>query len=416
MSEPKPLSVTQLNQRIHDALEDLFPQVWVEGEVSKVVVSQSGHVYFDLKDAQSLVSAVMWKGTAGALRFKLEQGQSVHAWGRVTSYVPRGRYQLVVDRLAPKGAGELQLAFEQLKARLAAEGLFEQERKKPLPAFPRTIGVVTSAAGAAVHDIMTVLSRRWPGIHIRLMPVPVQGPEAAPRIAEAVRDFNEHFPDTEVLLVGRGGGSLEDLWAFNEEAVARAIAASRIPVVSCVGHETDFTIADFVADLRAATPSAAAELAVPDRQALEESLADLAGRLGGSMSGLLRSAQDSLTALARSPWLRDPRRIVEDRIQRVDELSARLLAAGRTSAARAGERLARLRPSMARALERAAQDMRRLMAQLDALSPLRVLERGYAIAFKEDGRTVVRSASTVRGGDPVSVRLADGTFKATVNP
>ncbi|MDE2293528.1 MAG: exodeoxyribonuclease VII large subunit [Elusimicrobia bacterium] len=412
------LTVTQLNQRIHMLLEEAFSEVWVEGEVSDPRTYPSGHTYFKLKDAESQLSAVLFRGVASSLRFKLEHGLVVLARGRVTTYMKRGETQLVVTAVEPKEAGALQLAFEQLKAKLQAEGLFDEGRKRPLPPYPKVVGVVTSSAGAAVHDVMTVLARRWPSVRIRLMPVPVQGDAAAPAIAAAVADFNEHFPDTDVLLVGRGGGSLEDLWAFNEEAVARAIAASRIPVVSCVGHETDFTIADFVADLRAPTPSAAAELVVPDREALASEVAHLSGRLAAAALGALRAAQDAVAALARSPWLRDPRRIVEDRIRRVDELTDRLAAAARVLTARAGERLgrARLSPLMAAASARAAQELRRLAGQLDALSPLRVLERGYAIAFREDGRTVVRSAKAVRPGDAVQVRLSDGSFKATVNP
>ncbi len=416
MSAPRALTVTELNKRVHSVLEECFAEVWVAGEVSDPRAYPSGHTYFKLKDAESQLSAVLFKGAVAGMRFTLEHGLAVTVRGRVSTYIKRGEVQLIVDHVEPAGAGALQLAFEQLKAKLAAEGLFDEARKRPLPAFPRRVGVVTSSAGAAVHDIITVLSRRWPGLLIRLLPVPVQGAEAAPRIAEAVADFNEHFPDTEVLLVGRGGGSLEDLWAFNEEAVARAIAASRIPVVSCVGHETDFTIADFVADLRAPTPSAAAELVVPDKEALLASVEDLGSRLAAAATAALRAAREALDALRRSPWLRDPRRIVDDRMQRVDELTGRLLGAARVAADRATERVARARPSMARSLERAGQDLRRLMAQLDALSPLRVLERGYAIAFKEDGTTIVRSARALKPGDALRLRVADGTLKATVTP
>lgn len=418
MADAKALTVSQLNRRIQGALEETFPAVWVEGEVSRPIVSGAGHVYFDLKDAESVLSAVMWRGTAAGLKFRLEQGLAVSAWGRVTTYVPKGRYQLVVDRLAPAGAGALQLAFEQLKAKLQAEGLFDESRKRPLPPFPKVVGLVTSAQGAAVHDMVSVLSRRCPGLRIRLIPVPVQGPDAAPRIAEAIEDFNKQFPDTEVLLVGRGGGSIEDLWAFNEEVVARAIAASDIPVVSCVGHETDFTIADFVADLRAPTPSAAAELAVPDAAALRERAESASGRLGAAMAGLLRGTRERLLSLARSPLLRDPARIFEMKAQRVDELAGRLAPALTRRTVMASERLRRLAPlpGMRRALDKAQSELRRLMAQLDALSPLRVLERGYAIAFKEDGRTVLRATRDARPGDAVTVRLTDGTFKAKVTP
>ncbi|TPW20229.1 MAG: exodeoxyribonuclease VII large subunit [Elusimicrobia bacterium] len=410
MPEAKALTVSQLNRRIQGALEETFPAVWVEGEVSRPIVSGAGHVYFDLKDAESVLSSVMWRGTASALKFRLEQGLAVSAWGRVTTYVPKGRYQLVVDRLAPAGAGALQLAFEQLKAKLQAEGLFDESRKRPLPPFPKVVGLVTSAQGAAVHDMVSVLSRRCPGLLIRLLPVPVQGPDAAPRIAAAIEDFNARFPDTEVLLVGRGGGSIEDLWAFNEGVVARAIAASLIPVVSAVGHETDFTIAD--------SPSAAAELAVPDTAALRERADSASTRLGAAMGGLLREVRERLASLSRSPLLRDPRRIFEMKAQRVDELAGRLAPALERRLAMAEERLKRLQPApgMRRALDHASAELRRLMGQLDALSPLRVLERGYAIAFKEDGKSVLRSTRDAKPGDAVTVRLTDGSFKAKVTP
>ncbi|MBI4348072.1 MAG: exodeoxyribonuclease VII large subunit, partial [Elusimicrobia bacterium] len=271
----KALSVSQLTGLIYSSLEQSFPDVWVEGEVSDPRTFPSGHTYFTLKDEQSQLSAVLFKGDGGPMKFKLEHGLVILARGRVSMYRPRGQLQFIASLIQPKAAGALELAFQQLKAKLEKEGLFAPERKRPIPAFPERIGIVTSLQGAAIRDMLSVLRRRFDGLHIRIYPVPVQGEGAAPRIAEAIDDFCRLLPDTDVLLVGRGGGSLEDLWAFNEEAVARAIARATIPVISCVGHETDFTIADFVADLRAPTPSAAAELVVKNKAEVLEHLAGL---------------------------------------------------------------------------------------------------------------------------------------------
>jgi exodeoxyribonuclease VII large subunit len=324
-----------------------------------------------LKDEKAQVRAVLFKGAAFGVKFKLADGLKVLVRARVTSYEPRGELQLVISAAEPRDKGALQLALEQLKAKLSAEGLFDAARKKSLPPYPSIVGVVTSGQGAAVRDIIQVLSRRWPGLEIRIWPVKVQGPGAAQDIASAVRGFNEAAPDTDVLLVGRGGGSVEDLWAFNEEPVARAIAASAIPVISCVGHETDWTIADFVADLRAPTPSAAAELAVPDKAALQDHLCEL---------------KDSL--------LQAPRRRWEQKVQRVDELSSRLPEAAR------------------HALERAALRLGACAGRLDAISPLKVLARGYAIV--ESGGKVLTQASQVRVGDPVRVKLSEGEIHCEV--
>ncbi|MFH1726375.1 MAG: exodeoxyribonuclease VII large subunit [Elusimicrobiota bacterium] len=437
----KVLSVTRLNELIHDALESSFADVWVEGEISDPRAYPSGHTYFTLKDPESQVSAVLFRGSAAALRFKPEHGLQVLARGRVSTYMKRGQYQLIVTQMQPKAAGALQLAFEQLKRRLAAEGLFDESRKKPLPPVPERVGIVTSLQGAAIRDMLSVIERRFKGLHIRIHPVQVQGDAAAPMIARAVDDFNRNFPDTDVLLVGRGGGSLEDLWAFNEESVARAIAASRIPVVSCVGHETDFTIADFVADLRAPTPSAAAELVVPDREAVLRQIGTLAQRLIPALAGTLGRLGERLASLTRSPFLRDPRRIFEQKAQRIDELSGRLVPGLRDLSRRLAERLARaagspsladparlyaakadrmaqalrrLAPALERAIAHAEKDLRRLADQLDALSPLRVLSRGYAIVFKKDKKTVIRSVSEVNTFDTIDIRLHDGEFEAQV--
>ncbi len=417
-SPARALTVTELNSRVHDFLEGAFAEVWVEGEVSDPRPYPSGHVYFTLKDEQSQLSAVMFRSDSARLRFSLEHGLLVLARGRVSTYLKRGQVQLVVSEVEPKAAGALQLAFEQLKKRLEAEGLFAPERKKALPPFPERIGIVTSLQGAALRDMLSVLRRRFEGLHIRILPVPVQGAEAAPRIAEALEDFNAHFPDTQVLLVGRGGGSLEDLWPFNEEAVARAIAASRIPVVSCVGHETDTTISDFAADLRAPTPSAAAELVVQDRASLRERIEGLRERLLLGAQGVFRSLSERLRSARSSPALRDPRRIFEQRAQRVDELLSRLPLGLRGLCARMEERLARLGSERLAALFNqvtlhAEKDLRLQRERLNALSPLRVLSRGYAIVTGQDGR-IVRSPAQVRAGEPLRVQVEKGEFDAEV--
>ena len=420
MKEAEALTVTELNRRIHDLLESGVGEVFVEGEVSDPKTYPSGHTYFTLKDAESQLSAVLFRGEGSGLKFRLEHGLQVLARVRVTSYIKRGQLQLIVLTLEPKALGALQLAFEQLKAKLAAEGLFAPERKKPIPRFPERIGIVTSLQGAAIRDMLSILRRRFEGLQIRILPVAVQGAEAAGQIAKAIADFNAHFVDTDVLLVGRGGGSLEDLWAFNEEVVARAIAASRIPVISCVGHETDFTIADFVADLRAPTPSAAAELVVQEREALLERLSELGRRLSLGLKSLLKTREERLRSLCASPFLRDPRRLYEERAQRVDELTARLPSGLRHLVLRLSQRLERcglerLKTAFLTRLSHSGGDLRRQIERLDALSPLAVLSRGYAIAAKADGR-VIRKAQDVSAGERVRVRVHEGEFEAEVKP
>jgi exodeoxyribonuclease VII large subunit len=394
MSERRVYTVSELNAQVHELLEASFPELWVEGEISNCKAYPSGHTYLSLKDEKAQVRAVLFKGAAFGVKFRFQDGLKILARARVTSYEPRGELQLIISAAEPREVGALQLALEQLKAKLKAEGLFEAERKKPLPPYPKTVGVVTSGQGAAVRDILTVLSRRWPGLDIRVWPVRVQGAGSADEIAEAVRGFNALAPDTEVLLVGRGGGSIEDLWAFNEEPVARAIAESSIPVVSCVGHETDWTVADLVADLRAPTPSAAAELVVPEKAALLDRVEELRDGLGQAMADRLEGLAERLARAASHPLLQDPRRLWEQKVQRVDELSARLPEALRRLVENAGLRLAAT------------------AGRLDAISPLKVLARGYAIA--ESRGTVLTRASQVRAGDPVRVRLSEGEISCEV--
>lgn len=392
----KVFTVSEVNAQIHDLLEGSFPELWVEGEISNCRAYPSGHTYMTLKDAASQIKAVLFKGSAWNLKFKPEDGLKVLVRARVSSYIARGDLQLILSSMEPKEKGGLQLAFEQLKEKLAKEGLFDEERKKPLPAYPRRVGIVTSLQGAAVHDMLSVLGRRWPELEILIYPVRVQGEGAKEEIAQAIADFNRHLPETDVLLVGRGGGSWEDLWAFNEEVVARAIAASKIPVVSCVGHETDFTIADFAADRRAPTPSAAAELAVPDQREVLARIEGLSENLIQAVADRLRTLAERLQRARSHPLLQSPHRLYEERIKRTDELSGRIVEA------------------VKQLVLHAEKDVKLRVAQLDAFSPLKVLARGYAIAEKGPSREILRSSSQVRPGDKIRVRLHEGQIHCEV--
>ena len=361
---PPLLSISELNRRVRELIESEFDMLWVAGELSNVKFASSGHWYFCLKDSEAAVDCAMFRGRAQFLDFKPQDGMKVEARARVTLYEPRGKYQLVVEELRKAGLGVLHEAFERLKAKLGAEGLFDLDRKRPLPAFPRAIGLVTSPAAAALRDVLTTLARRAPMVPVILYPAPVQGEGAGARIAAVIALANARR-EVDVLILARGGGSLEDLWSFNEEVVARAIAASAIPVVSGVGHETDFPIADFVADLRAPTPTAAAAAASPDLEALREGVAALKRRLA-----------------------RDLRRIVETHAQRLDSLSRRLLTPAERIARQresVGLHARRLRQAMARSLERQAALVRARRAALAHLDPTQVLARGYSIVRDADG-------------------------------
>jgi exodeoxyribonuclease VII large subunit len=433
------LTVSELTRAVKDTLEGRFGGLWVEGEISNLRVHTSGHVYFTLKDEEAQVRAVLFRSRMRRVRFEPADGLHVLAFGRLDVYAVRGEYQLVCEVLEPKGLGALQLAFEQLKARLAAEGLFDAARKRPLPALPRRVGLVTSPTGAAVRDFLRIVTRRFAGLQILVCPVRVQGDTAAGEIARALGMLNRRG-DLDVIVVARGGGSLEDLWAFNEEAVARAIAASKIPVISAVGHETDVTIADFVADLRTPTPSAAAELVVREKAELVRQLATLGTRLRRAMAQRTGRVADRLADIRRRRVLTDPGRPLRDWARRVDDLGARLGRAGTRHAARSRERLDRaaraLRPALLRApvrhrrqlaaqlggrLERAlrGETARRrraveaLAARLDSLSPLACLARGYAIALSPAGEVVTR-ADQLRVGERLAVRLRAGSLGCRV--
>lgn len=388
-------SVSDLNRLVREAVERHIGSVWVAGEISNYRSPGSGHLYFTLKDEDSQISAVMWRTSAAGLRFRLKEGLAVIAQGELTVYEPRGQYQIVIRRMDPLGVGALQLAFLQLKEKLEKEGLFDPLRKRPLPFFPRTIAVVTSPTGAAIQDILRVLGRRCCISRFIVHPVRVQGAEAAGEIAEAIRTINQ-MGEAEVMIVGRGGGSIEDLWPFNEEIVARAIAASEIPVISAVGHETDFTIADFVADARALTPTDAAHMVVPDVHELLESLLGLRDRLAQSLINRVASARETLGAMQRALA---PRRFLDSlrvREQRVDDLCQQLVREWRH----------RVELSQGR--------LQGLSSRLESLSPLAVLNRGYSVTQREADGSVVRDALTVRPGESLRTRLGSGTVISRV--
>jgi exodeoxyribonuclease VII large subunit len=440
MTDRAVLTVSQLSQQLAAVMEERFPAVWVEGEISNFKVYGSGHAYFTLKDETAQLRAVLFRNRARRIRFEPKDGLHVMAFGAVEIYAQRGEYQLVVELLEPKGLGALQLAFEQLKERLAAEGLFSPARKRPLPRFPRKIGIVTSPSGAALRDMLRVIGRRFGDIHIVVAPARVQGEGAAAEVAQGIRELNA-LGDVDVIIVGRGGGSLEDLWAFNDEMLARTIAASKIPLISAVGHEVDFTIADFVADVRAATPSNAAELVVKEKRAVVESLADLSVRLRRGIGRALAAHRDRLERTRGRRVLTDPARPLRDLDRRLDDARARLRQAALAAITRgehrvelAGRGLRALSP-VARTLNgrRALTDLHGRLARglrqtldhshhslgvaagrLDSLSPLAVLGRGYSLTLTP-ARRIVRSWRAVSAGDAVRVLLHEGSLDCRVD-
>jgi len=393
-SERKIYTVSQLNRQSRLLLESRLPTVWVEGEISNFKHHSSGHIYLTLRDESAQISAAFFSQHQRNLKFELKDGLKVLAFCRVSIYEARGQYQLYIERVEPQGVGALQLAFQQLKERLAKEGLFGEERKRPIPKFPKIVGVITSPTGAAIQDILNVVNRRFCGTHILLYPVKVQGEGAAVEIAAAIETMNERS-EADVLIVGRGGGSLEDLWAFNEEPVARAVFGSRIPVISAVGHESDWTICDLVADLRAPTPSAAAELVVSSRLELEERLIGRKDRLDFAMNGIFERYQEQLSSLASSTAFRQPRYLLEQFTGQVDELGRRMEG-----------RLTSLMDSKGQAFQS-------VTGRLNALNPLAILERGYSVSFNEKG-DIIKNARQVSEGDLMRTRLHKGSFVSKV--
>jgi len=392
----KVFTVSELNGYIKNMFESdgLLAGLYVRGELSNYKIYPSGHHYFTIKDPECSLRCVMFKGSAAKLRFKPESGMSVIASGRVSVYPRDGAYQLYVNALTPDGVGDLYVAFEQLKDKLGKEVLFDELHKKPLPRYPKTIAVITSSAGAAVRDIIRVLGARWPTAKVIIMPVRVQGVEAPPEIAGAIRYANAHAV-ADLIITGRGGGSIEDLWAFNDERVARAIFESVIPVISAVGHEPDVTISDFVADLRAATPSNAAELAVPDINEVRDALRAAENRVFGAVSGEIKSRRRRLEELISRRVLQSPKYYIDDKRLLLDHLLDRLSGTMRVKIYSERERYARL------------------AAGLDAMSPLKVLGRGYTIARREDGK-VLKKASDVKPGERITVRMKKDEIKCVV--
>jgi exodeoxyribonuclease VII large subunit len=428
------LTVSELTKEIKDILEDKFPDIWIEGEISNLRIPPSGHIYFTLKDDFSQIRAVLFKMQARTLRFLPEDGLQVICRGRVSLYEKRGDYQLILESIEPKGIGALQLAFLQLKERLEKEGLFDPAHKKPIPMVPQKIGIITSPTGAVIQDMLHILERRFENLHILLYPVRVQGEGASLEIAEAIKYFNQ-WTEVDAIIVGRGGGSLEDLWAFNEEGVAREIYHSKIPIISAVGHETDYTIADFVADLRAPTPSAAAELVVRDKREIKNTLHYLGGRLENETLQILEGDRTHLSHLIKI--FKEPRKRIEEYFLRADDLINRLRLLCSWTLNRRGEEYAHLSESLnlrnpmqrvknlrlliLQAKRRVGQSIKysiKLQRQrvegrigkLDSLSPLSILQRGYSITRKLPSLQILRDIAYVKEGDKVEVKLFRGTL------
>lgn len=395
MSELPIVSVTELVSAFKEVIETALPPCCVEGEISNCRRSPAGHYYLTLKDENAEIGAVIWRTAAGRLKFQPRDGMQVLATGALQVYVARGNCQFIINRLLPQGVGELEIAFRQLKEKLESEGLFSSERKRTLPAFPRRIALVTSPTGAAVKDMIHVLRRRWPAARLVVVPVRVQGELAGNEIAAALKTVHL-IPDVDVVITGRGGGSLEDLWAFNEEVVARAIAACRLPVVSAVGHETDVSISDLVADRRALTPSEAAELVVPAREEVRQTLLRIGSQIYRLMTERIRHLKITLAQIESRRIFQNPTQLIDDRRQRCDDLADR------------AERAMRMKK------ERLEQKLAAMAASLEALSPLRVLARGYSLTTLETG-ALVSSIQDVEQGQVIRTTTADGVILSAVD-
>ncbi|MBA2124091.1 exodeoxyribonuclease VII large subunit [bacterium Unc6] len=388
-------TVGELTREIKDLLQTAYPLIWVDGEVSNLICSSLGHIYFTLKDENAQVKVVIFKTEKNNLKFEIENGLRVIVCGRISVYEKSGQYQIYAQHLEPKGIGALQIAFEKLKEKLRKEGLFEQSRKRQIPFFPRRVGVVTSKDGAAFHDIINIMKRRWTGVEIILRSVKVQGEGAAQEVVSGIEDFNS-FKCVDCIIVGRGGGSLEDLWAFNEECVARAVYHSKIPVISAVGHEVDWTISDFVADLRAPTPSAAAELVMPNKDDLENNIFHLRKRLQLTVLGFISSLKEKLKNLSQKRCIREPKFIFDEQKQRIDEF------------------LNRLNLSFKHILQIYNSELAKFAGRLNALSPLSVLERGYSITFDEKSDNIIRDTKDVKKGQVIKTKILKGEFLSRV--
>jgi len=395
MAGKKIFSVVELTKRIKQNLEDEFVSIWVEGEVSNFVLHTSGHMYFTLKDSEAQIQCVMFRGNNRSLTFKMESGIHIITCGRVSVYEKRGNYQLYVEVIEPKGVGALQLAFEQRKKKLKEEGLFDESNKKKLPVFPQRIGIVTSPTGAAIRDILQIIDRRFRNVHLILNPVKVQGEDASQDIARAIDEFND-YGNMDVLIVGRGGGSLEDLWAFNEEEVARAIYRSHIPIISAVGHEVDFTISDFVADLRAPTPSAAAELVVKEKGSWEDTVNELKETMHTAIATQISDYAEWLTTLKERYAFRQPQALIAEYYQRIDELCRHI------------------NKSLRLIIQEKESLFKQNISKLNALSPLAILGRGYSITYKKSDSTSLLDAALLKKGDVLRTKLHHGEIESEV--
>ena len=393
MSEDKILTVTELTRQIKGVLELGFTNMWIKGEISNFKLHTSGHLYFTLKDSGSQISAVMWRNKASQLIFRPSDGMKVIVRGNITVYEPRGNYQIDCYQLQPLGAGELQQAFEQLKQKLFTEGLFDDEHKKQLPSFPQRIGIITSPTGAAIRDIISVLSRRFPSVEVILVPVKVQGIGAAEEIAHAIGDLNKQNL-VDVMIIGRGGGSLEDLWAFNEEIVARAVFASKIPIISAVGHEIDFSISDFVADLRAPTPSAAAELVVKDKNEVVELIRNFCYTMNSSMMNSIELYKQTIVNLTQSYSFNKPHDMLRQRSQQIDELQHRL------------------NRNMLHSFSMIQQRTHFLSSRIQSTNPASILKRGYAIV-RQEGKIISSKKNTI-SIKSAAVEFHDGTIDVEI--
>jgi exodeoxyribonuclease VII large subunit len=393
---PESLTVTELTCYLKGIVENAVTGVWVDGEISNLSRPRSGHVYFTLKDDQSQIRGVMWRSTAAKLRFEPKEGQHVLAYGGVEIYGPQGVYQLIVRKLEPQGIGALQLAFQQLQERLQAEGLFDPARKKPLPPFPRRIGVVTSPTGAAIRDFLEIALRRWPTLDVTIIPAKVQGAGAAQSIAGGIKAANRIKPSLDLVVVTRGGGSMEDLWCFNEEPVVRAIAASRLPTVSAVGHEIDVTLADFAADFRALTPSEAAERIIPELRTLTLAIDHAANRLQRPILERIRYHKEQLRQLRQRPVIRRPFEMVQTRFQDLDELDSRM------------------KKSAWELWKRRRSDVESVTNQLANLSPLQTLSRGFTYTKLERTGEALRSIEQAQAGEVIRTQTTDGSVLSVV--
>jgi len=395
LAQEKVYSVTELTRGIKFLLEENYPTVWLEGEISNLRVPTSGHMYFTLKDAQSQIASVFFRFQSKNLKFQLKDGQAVLLQGQITVYEKSGQYQIVVKKMEPRGMGALQLAFLQLKEKLEKEGLFDPSKKKPIPMLPAKIGIVTSPTGAAIRDMINVIGRRFADLHILIYPVKVQGDQAAKEISQAIDDFNR-LKNVDVLIVGRGGGSLEDLWAFNEEPVARAIANSTIPIISAVGHEIDWTISDFVADMRVPTPSAAAELVVKQKSEFLEKIDLFQERLKGSLVYLLETLNHRLKYALSSYVFREPAQRIAQFGQRVDELENRL------------------QTTLVHNVEIQHRRLEGIFSKLEVLNPLSILKRGYSLTTRVKDGEILRDAKLVKKGDLLETKLLKGKIFSKV--